>query len=384
MAINFENCYALLPLVNRRAKKRQKKLILMRLDEIGDFIIWLNAAKEYKRKYAQYEVILICKNAVQPIAEKLDYFDKVIPIDMAQLKQGNVQYLVMLRKMLMYARGGYLIQAVSTRNICMELVAACTPAARKIAIISDNPNISPKEKMAYNRVYDRIIDIPIVWEHEALKNARFMRKIGFKYYRASKTVLPGTVGETIDMPEKFYCIALGTSSSSKTPDVGVYIDTARYIYDKYHLTCCLLGTGEDQEAERCFLRNCKSISVFSYVGKTTILQYIEIIRKAFFVLSGDSSAAHIAVAVGTQSIATATGFHYGRFLPYDLEEVHSKDKLPIICNEKEKCFCCNIDKHRFTQKCKINMQRKGKPSCILAVKSDLLIRGVRQFMEGET
>jgi ADP-heptose:LPS heptosyltransferase len=52
------------------------------------------------------------------------------------------------------------------------------------------------------------------------------------------------------------------------------------------------------------------------VGKTTLVELMNLISGAQLLVSNETSAPHLAVAVGTPVIVLYNGNHYGRFVPY--------------------------------------------------------------------
>lgn len=54
---------------------------IVRLDLIGDFILWLNAAKKFRNLYPNAKLTLIANQAWSDLARLLPYWDDMIMID---------------------------------------------------------------------------------------------------------------------------------------------------------------------------------------------------------------------------------------------------------------------------------------------------------------
>lgn len=67
----------------RNLKPSKKKILIIRLDAIGDFILWLDAAKGLREFYPQstYEITLLGNQIWTPVAEKVTFFDRVLSLD---------------------------------------------------------------------------------------------------------------------------------------------------------------------------------------------------------------------------------------------------------------------------------------------------------------
>ena len=63
-------------------------ILLIRQDAIGDFVMWLDTAKEYRKLYPpdKYKIVLAGNASWCDLAEELPYWDKVIPVDVKKFK----------------------------------------------------------------------------------------------------------------------------------------------------------------------------------------------------------------------------------------------------------------------------------------------------------
>ena len=86
---------------SRHPKQNKKDLVLLiRQDAIGDFIIWLDTAKEFKTLYPskKYKIILVGNSMWCSLAELLPYWDEVIPVDIKKFKTLNSYRWKLLKK----------------------------------------------------------------------------------------------------------------------------------------------------------------------------------------------------------------------------------------------------------------------------------------------
>ena len=52
-------------------------LVIVRVDALGDYILWLDALQAYKKKYRGKKVLLICADLVEPLAKEESLFTEV-------------------------------------------------------------------------------------------------------------------------------------------------------------------------------------------------------------------------------------------------------------------------------------------------------------------
>ena len=98
--------------------------------------------------------------------------------------------------------------------------------------------------------------------------------------------------------------------------------------------------GSRQERALCArIIDSSGTEALNLAGKTTLPELVEVIRRAKFLVGSDTSAVHIAAAVGTPSVCILGGGHYGRFLPYVVDSDEQIAPVPVV--HRMDCFGCN-------------------------------------------
>ena len=106
-------------------------------------------------------------------------------------------------------------------------------------------------------------------------------------------------------------------------------------------------------------------------GKTTLSQFIELVRGARLLIGNETSAVHIAAAVGTPSICLLGGGHFGRFLPYpDCVE----GAKPVAVYERMECYGCNWRCHQPHPK-------GGAVPCISTIDVETVMKAVEKSIK---
>ena len=69
-------------------KNQLEVVLLIRQDAIGDFVMWLDTAKEYRKLYPpeKYKIILVGNKIWCGLAKALPYWDEVLVVDVKQFK----------------------------------------------------------------------------------------------------------------------------------------------------------------------------------------------------------------------------------------------------------------------------------------------------------
>ena len=91
--------------VTKDLKRNQMKLVLLiRQDAIGDFILWLDTAKEYRKYFPpeNYKIVLIGNALWCDLAKELPFWDEVLPINIKAFKTLSRYRWNIIRKVLCF------------------------------------------------------------------------------------------------------------------------------------------------------------------------------------------------------------------------------------------------------------------------------------------
>ncbi|MBT5793445.1 MAG: hypothetical protein HOI10_01095, partial [Deltaproteobacteria bacterium] len=81
-------------------KNQLEVVLLIRQDAIGDFVMWLDTAKEYRELYPSenYRIVLVGNAVWFDLAKGLPYWDEVLPINVKKFKTFSSYRRNILRK----------------------------------------------------------------------------------------------------------------------------------------------------------------------------------------------------------------------------------------------------------------------------------------------
>ena len=141
---------------------------------------------------------------------------------------------------------------------------------------------------------------------------------------------------------KYFVFCLGASTPRRTWSVENFAEVAKNYINEYGIVVCG-GANEQMLCEQFIAYGLPQEKVVNLCGKTNILELISVIKYADFILSNETAASHITVAVRTPSVCLLGGGHFGRFQPYQVEEVQAEDLtiFPKVVSIPMDCFHCN-------------------------------------------
>lgn len=314
----------------------------MRLDAIGDFIIWSACAHAYRILYPQdkYHLVLLGHVAWQEVAKKLNIFDEVLAIDRKKYML-NVKYRLNAWKTINQYNYDTIVYHTYSREFASgDLIVRRLKGNNKIAIHSDNAIDSYFWQNLSAKWYTHIIKPQFYRTHELIKNAAFIQSIGIKDYKVAMPIIKteNCPCEELDLPENYFIIFPGARVGLRKWNGQNFADLAEKIVALTNWQVVICGGSDDRILAQNILA-LSNVAMINLCGATSLLQLIGIINKAKVLIGNETSGIHIAAAVQTPSVCILGGGHFGRFVPYP-DELYSNFK-PFPVFEKMECFGCN-------------------------------------------
>lgn len=321
-------------------KSRPDSVLLVKLDLIGDFIIWLDAAKEFKTLYPEKQIVLYANAVWAPVADRLPYWDRVVSVDVTRLR-GDALYRLRLLCKTHICGFDIAIQPTYSREYAVELIIRASNARQRIGHLGDLNNISSANKVITDSWYTQLVPLDAHQEVELNINAQLIRELGNKSFKSRTPSLT----KFVDLPAKLlvkkpYCVIVpGASWGAKMWPFENFADLARELYLKRSLNIVLCGTPSEWEiCDR--IARLSGVNVVNFAGQTTLIEMIEVIRNARLLIANDSASIHIATATRTAAVCIVGGGHFGRFLPYQPEICEDHQVLPALSYSRMNCYGC--------------------------------------------
>jgi len=323
-----------------RKSSQPHDVAIIRLDNIGDFILWLDAAKEFRNLYPDKKITLIANQAWSSLATFFPYWDEVRPVNLKKFIRNPIYRLQTLIQVRLQGFD-FAIQPAYSRVFRLgDSLIHASGAVHRIGSVGDLSNMKEWQKRISDRWYSKLIPATTTPLMELQRNAEFMRGLGLRKFTASIPVLPKLLDLpsmiTIDQP--YFVIFPAALWAGRIWPVERFGKVLSKITKSNNGIAVLCGGHQEQDlCERVMHASGKG--ALNLAGKTSLPELVEVIRGAKFLLGNETSAVHIATAVGTPSVCILGGGHYGRFMPYVLEL--DNQVAPITVSHWMDCFGCN-------------------------------------------
>ena len=327
-SIDFYIRFFLFSVVNKIALKEntavnEKSVLLIRIDAIGDYILFRNFIEVIRKseQYRDYNITLLGNEVWKELAEELDgeFIDNFIWLNR---KKFNKNPIYRYRKLKEIVKNGYeavINPAYSREFYYGDSIVKDLTAKYKIGSAGNLSNILKWQKLTGDKYYTRLIPAE--------------DGIMFEFYR-NKEFLEGFLSETIDigrphidinkiasalnLPDKFALLYIGAGDVYRKWNYANFAEVALYLKERLNLDVVICGDKGDALYGEKIVNNVKG--AVNLCGKTSLMDMIYIIKNSNLLISNETFAPHMAVALGIKNIFVIyNGNYFGRFVPYPEE-----------------------------------------------------------------
>ncbi|MBN2374687.1 glycosyltransferase family 9 protein [bacterium] len=354
---------------------RENSVLIVRLDAIGDFILWLGAAKELRRLYPEgrHKITLLANTAWSSLAGGLPYWDEVWAFDRSKFLCNPVYRMRMLKRIQSAGFETVIHPAFSRDFFAADSAVHASSAREKIGFTGDISNIKPYQKRISDGWYTRLIHASPYPLMELRRNAEFVRGITSNGFRAGLPVIDIENSKpALDLSQEFYILFPGASWRKRMWRAENFAMLSERIYRKTGWTGVICGSTREADAG-ISIREMSHAPLIDLTGKTNLIDLACIIRKGRCLVGNETGAVHLAAALNTPSVCITGGGHFGRFIPYDLE-IETDRALPRPVFKRMDCYGCNWI-------CRYGSPKTGPFPCIDGISLDNVWDSVLEVLE---
>ena len=320
-------CYQLVYLFVRCLPARQQgsRLLLVKTDEIGDFVLMRNflAAIRESEAYRGHRIMFIGNSCFRGLYDAFDscLADETFWLDKLKFRRNPVYRFSVLRHV---RRKGFsdAINLVYSRSFRVDdVLVAVSTSSNSIAMKTSAGWQTKMERMLTpGHIYRRLEDAGDETLFDAQRNARFIGQLLGRKPEPVAVRLPTTslLPIPVSLPHDYFVVFPGAGNKEKRWPAVNFIAVARHITRTYNFTPVICGSSGDRP-ETNPIAQALGGSALDLTGRTTIPEFVAVLRDARCLVSIDTSAVHLAAAAGCPVFGLFSGYHFGRFAPYPPE-----------------------------------------------------------------
>lgn len=320
--------------------KRSETLLLIRPDGIGDFVVWLDSARVLREHFYDRRIVLLANRIFSDLAEKTGYFDDVVGFDRKAFELDLAYRFRMVKKI--RALGAEIaIQPIFSRLFWIgDAMIRASGALQRIGSEGDLSNMRPWQRRMARRWYTRLVPASTGQINELERNSEFLRGLGLDESVAGVARIPllAELPSDLNIAGEYFIVFPGAGSTKRMWSPTKFAEAARAIADETGWRLVVCGSESEAALANTIIEHAGLEGGLSLAGRTSVTELVEVVRGARLLVGSETSAVHIAAAVGTPSVCLLGGGHFGRFVPYP---DNVKGAVPVPVFHQMECFGCN-------------------------------------------
>ena len=345
------------------------KILLIRLDHIGDVVMTSPAFTVVRKRFPDAEIILLTDSVGKQLYEKDPRLNKVIAFNwpwVHQKKNNRLTYqkLKELYKLIITLRQERIYTVVDFRGDLRFVVLFGIMIGAKIRI--SNSRCGQSSLLQYVSFYD-------VSKHEVERSLEVVRCFGkFKDEGKPQIFLEhqeiGPTKEKFEkitrksFPDRLVIIAPYSSKDVKSWPVNYFREVIQYLSSNGY-SVIVAGTPDDELDSKLMIKGISG-PVYSFVGKTSIRELAALVSVSQLVVGVDTGVLHIASCFPVPIIAIFGSTRSVEFRPYS-------DLATVLETNSCKCNQFLHDKCDFPIDGYASCLAEVKPASVIKTISDL-------------
>lgn len=295
----------------RKPNRLPGRIIVVKLDAIGDVILATPFLRELKRCFPAASITLVVNPITAPLVELCPYIDRLLTFDptahfQKPAEAGRLRAWLYALKLWRY-RFDLAVLPRWDRDFYYGYYILCGCGARHIAAYART--ISAARDTWLSRIEQRYatvlrIETP---EHEVRRNLRLIEALGGTVtsddlelwlsledqIRAAEWLK--SLGEPVSGP--IIAFGIGASHHSRCWPEESFVELGRILITQYGACVVLIGSGEeDQLRAEAIMRGGQDLRIFSAVGALSLRQSAALLTQCNLFVGNDSGPLHLAAA----------------------------------------------------------------------------------------
>ena len=361
--------------VAKDPKRSQPKVVLLiRQDAIGDFILWLDTAKEYRKHFhpENHKIVLIGNALWCDLAKELPFWDEVLPVNVKAFKTLSRYRWNIIRKVKSFGAEIAVQPTYSREFYHGDSLIRASNAAKKVSSAGNMSNRNRLKTILADRWHTELIPSSPEPLSELERNAEFFSGFIKKLYLPSypELELSGVCNIRELKRKSFYVLSLGANKKYREWPYKYYANIAEKIHKKTGWLGLICGAENEFDLGEHIKKLCDA-PLQNYSGQTTLPELACLLVKSQILISNETGTAHIGTAVGTPTICIIGGGHFGRFAPYP-ELSGGINSLKVVYH-KMPCYGCDW-------KCVYHINEEEPAPCISNISVDAVWNEVKLLL----
>ncbi|MGC9261383.1 MAG: glycosyltransferase family 9 protein [Phycisphaerae bacterium] len=296
-------------------RKKRGTVLIVRVDAIGDFVLFRPCLPYYKLLFPDKRVVLLTTEADASLLANESLVDQIIPMQRSRfIADPHYQrgFLAELRA----AAAEIAVYPTYTREAYVDRLIYALGSRERIAFRDtrmDLPRIRRR-----NDLFTRLVEPGEKPMHEVERNKEFLQHFGVAVTGYDFSLKPSpadeefarSVQQTLSPQGPVVVVAPGSSKPRKIWPVKNFIDVGHRLASSFNAVFVLVGS-EVELPLGCAFAEALRGRCANLIGATTLLQLYALMKRATIYLGNDTGPKHIAAAAGLPVVEICCHPHGG-------------------------------------------------------------------------
>ncbi len=301
-----------------------KKILIVRVDEIGDYMLWHKFLRDIATAdaYKNYEIHFCGNQSGKSLFNTFDaeWVSKSCWMDKIRFKKEMGYRYRFLQQVY---REGYSIvinPTFSRDKRYDDSIVKAAKAKERIGMLANAESIQAYETGYDKTLYTRLFDHAEKPLFEFYRNRLFTEFVTL----TRSSIVDTTIDQNrlpsfpMSLPEKYFIVFPGSRSKTRIWPTDYFVQVSNYLFEQYGWTALICGTKGDAVYTGAFIKQYQNPAI-DLTGKTSLIDMLSVFAKAECLLSVDTGSVHLSAAVGCTVFGIFNGSQYKRFAPYPKE-----------------------------------------------------------------
>ncbi len=300
--------------------KKPQGLLIVRMDGIGDMVLFRTALDHYSRALAipRSEITVLGCSSWESLADVVFAGYRVHAIDEhAYARRPFYRFKVSLfvRRL---APAVTVNDSYFRRALMADSLAWISAAPKQVASLPYINEPTRAEYLYYLSQVGEVVHTGDYPTHEVVRHYNFISAL------AGREIEPETpkidwreaANPLKDLGEGGYIVLNpGSNEPGRRWPLAGYLEVARRLRGEGHRVV-FVGKPGEMSGETALKTLSDDPSVIDLCGRTSLPELMDLMKGARAVISNDSGPAHLSIALGTPTVVIVGGGHFGCFFPY--------------------------------------------------------------------
>ena len=316
-----------------------KNVLLVFPLSLGDAVMMHGSLSMLREKFSapDYELNILCQTGYEELFE--DVCDVVISVNLRKASTHIRDRILFLKT----CRSKYYDVVIDPTGMeecypgVFAVYASCADV--KIGVLSNRDKKYQTPRWLMKSAFTDVIYM----EEKFVHKVRYYAEVFSKITRTEKkpTLAKISVRNRMDLPEKYIIVYPSASIPAKRWPVERFVSVTEQVLAQWGVPIVVCGTNSDYEINQSYIsRLKKDIAVIDFTGKTSVMEFVELIGRATFVFTNDTSVYHIAIAMHRKTCCVTGAYVYKSFVDYKSEGLVQEDEVAFVAPT---CVCMNCE-----------------------------------------